>query len=125
MKTPTPVIHSDEGWQIIASDTPPTHYQLQRDDELAVFKDDAAAWEYVWEQAHMIYNSPIHADALAFLKTYSPTEYRLISNHCTLKDTMNQYKLTHKQEQTRIERLNYLIAATCGIALGVLCGLFI
>lgn len=123
MKTPTPVIHSEEGWQIIASDTPPTHYQLQRDDDNPVFKDDEAAWRYVWEQAHLLYSSPIHADALAFLKTYSPAEYHLIKRHCTGKSMA--YKLTHKQEASRIERLNYLIAASCGIALGVLCGLFI
>lgn len=78
-----PTTHPDyEGWDIFEStgsvDGP---YQIQRNDDDAVFKDDSEAWRFVWDKAQS--GSEYHRAALDWLKENNPGEYVRIEYWCT------------------------------------------
>lgn len=69
----------NEGWGIFETDGSENGpWQLQREDETAVFPDDGAAWTFVAGKAKS--GSEYHQCALDFLKRENMVEYTAIQN---------------------------------------------
>lgn len=67
-----------QGWGIFdCSGSENARYHLCRTDDVAIFPDDDEVWSHVWNRAN---ENPIglEAEALGWLKRYSPEEYRCI-----------------------------------------------
>lgn len=78
-----PTTHpSSEGWDIFESagsvDGP---FQIQRNDEDAVFADDSEAWRFVWDKAQG--GSAYHKGALDWLREHNPGEVVRIEHWST------------------------------------------
>lgn len=72
----------NEGWLLCSTGLQnATHnpYEIQRNDEAGIFKDDIEAWLHVVAIAANDTNS-IHAKALRFLATHSPNECEQVIN---------------------------------------------
>ena len=75
-----------EGWNIFEASGSSLNedgempYQLQRDDEAAIFEDDTTAWHHVYNRANE--GSELHRQALAFLQEFSTPEYEAIIKEC-------------------------------------------
>lgn len=73
------------GWAIFdcaGSENAP--YQLCKDDDSDIFKDDAEAWEHVKKRADL-YPVGVEADALAWLQRNAPDEHAQILEWCSDK----------------------------------------
>ncbi|MCU6502281.1 hypothetical protein LPN04_31250 [Rugamonas sp. A1-17] len=69
----------NEGWGIFETDgSEGGPWQLQREDETAVFPNDDTAWRYVTDKAKD--GSAYHQSALDFLKRENMIEYTAILN---------------------------------------------
>jgi len=62
-----------EGWGIFETEDLKAPVQLQRDDEMDVFRDDDKAWEFVILKA--LNGSDMHKRAIQLIKETSPDEY--------------------------------------------------
>lgn len=51
-------------------------YEIQRDDESEIFKDDTEVHRWLWNKS---LTSPYHYDALRLMRIYCPIEYLQIS----------------------------------------------
>lgn len=65
-----------EGWSIFSANTGP-EFQIQRDDEMAIFAEDKDAWSHVIGQANT--GSDYHQRAIHFLHRNAPDELGLMA----------------------------------------------